>query len=253
MRFSRLTWAGPLGLILIALIPAAGAMAPVNGTVTTCTSTSACAFVFNTSAGTGWATTTNKVISFQLPGEAKASYNVSYSTYIARLTGTYTYWTVGNFLGTDSNSGKVVFGTTNTNYTITCHGHSGRGGGCTYTYTTDNGTIVFHFTQAEQTSTAVSCSPSGVTVPGQTTCTATVTNLWNASHVPTGKIHFSSQGLGSFASHGNCNLTAGACSLKWTPFDNTVGSVTISANFYARGTAFYKSSSSTVVGVINGD
>jgi hypothetical protein len=251
MRFLRIAAIAPVGLLLLALLPVAGATAPVHGVVTTCSSTYACGFVFNTSAGTGWANTTGTKMSFQLPGEAKASYNLSDATYIARLTGTYTYWTVGNFLGTDVNTGKVVYGTTDTNYTITCHGHSGRGGGCTYTYTTDNGTIVFHFTQAEQTSTAVSCSPTSINVAARTTCTVTVTNLWNASNVPTGTVHFTGSATGSFAPHPSCTLVSGSCTLKWHPADNTNGAVTIGAHFLG-GTGFYTSQGSTSVTVTGG-
>jgi hypothetical protein len=247
MRLLRLAWLGPVGLIFLALLPVTGATAPVFGTVTTCASTSSCTFVFNTSAGTGWATTTSKLMSFQLPGELKASYNLSYSTYIQRLTGTYTYWTVGNFLGTDVNTGKVVYGTTNTNYTITAHCTRG----CYYTYTTDNGTIAFRFTRAELTSTSVSCTPSTIKVTGKTACTVAVTNLWNASNVPAGKIHLSGQGLGVFASHGNCVLAAGQCTLNWHPYDNTGGYVIISGTYFGSA-AYYKSASSTVITVTGG-
>jgi hypothetical protein len=251
MQLKRLAWLGPFCLIALALVPIAGATTPVHGLVTTCSSNVSCKFTFNTTAGTGWANTTATTMSFQLPGEAKASYNLTYAAYIARLTGTYTYWTVGNFYGTDANTGKVVYGMTNTNYTITCHGHSGRGGGCTYTYTTDNGTIVFKFTQAEQTSTSVSCSPTSINVAAKTTCTVTVTNLWNASNFPTGKVHLNSGGLGSFANKGTCTLASGTCSLTWHPSDNTGGSVRITATF--PGTlAFYKSSGYTSVTVTGG-
>lgn len=241
------------GLLVLAVLPVAGASAsaPVRGVVTTCSSTSSCQFVINTSAGNGWATTTSTRISFQLPGEANASYNLSYLTYTAKLTGTYTYWTIGNFLGTDVNSGKVVYGTTNTNFTITCHGHSGRGGGCTYTYTTDNGTIVFHLTQAESTATSVSCNPASVQVSARTTCTVTVTDLWNSSHVPVGKVHLGSGGHGAFGHHGICTLSNGTCSLSWHPFDNTCGSATIVAA-YPGTPAYFKGSGSTIVGVTGG-
>ncbi|HXQ94988.1 MAG TPA: hypothetical protein VN864_07490 [Thermoplasmata archaeon] len=252
MKLRRLAWLGPASLILLAFLPIAGATAPVNGLVTTCTSTASCSFVFNTSAGTGWAKTTASTMSFQLPGEALASYNLTYATYIGSLTGTYTYWTVGNFHGTDVNTGKVVYGTTDTNYTITCHGHSGRGGGCTYTYTTDNGTVVFHFTKAELTSTSVSCTPSSVAVGGgKTACTVTVTNLWNSTNFPTGKVHLASYGLGSFASKGVCTLSLGSCTLNWHPFDNTNGLVSIGAT-YPGSVAFYKSTGSTSVTVTGG-
>ena len=252
MRLARIAWVAPVGLMLLAMIPGAGGTAPAHGLVTTCASTTSCSYTINSSAGSGWATTTSTQLSFQLAGEPVASYNLSYSTYIARLTGTYTYWTVGNFLGTDVNTGKVVFGTTNTNYTITCHGHSGRVGGCTYTYTTDNGTIVFHFTQAEATATSVVCSPASVPTGSSATCTATVSNMWNSSHTPTGTVHLSSPGLGGFANHGTCTLVSGQCALSWHPFDNTIGAVTISAT-YGGSVAFYKSSGSTSVGVTGGD
>jgi hypothetical protein len=251
MRAQRLAWAGAIGLILLAVLPAAGATPAVHGTVTTCASTTTCHFTFNTSAGSGWANTTSTQISFQLPGEPLVSHNLSYSTYIARLTGTYTYWTVGNFLGTDVNSGKVVYGTTNTNFTITCVGHSGRGGGCTYVYTTDNGTIVFHLTKAEQTSVTVACSPSSVSAGSSSKCTAQVKDLWNSSNVPNGTIRLLSPGTGTFSNKGVCTLAAGTCSLSWRAGDNTVGTVTISA-IYAGSPVFYKSSGTTTVSVSGG-
>ncbi len=251
MRLARLAWLGPVALILLTLAPASGATAPVSGTVTTCSSTTTCQFVFNTTGGTGWASTTSTALSFQLPGEAKASYNLSYSTYIGSLIGTYTYWTVGNFLGTDVNTGHVVYGTTDTNYTITCIGHSGRGGGCTYVYTTDNGTITFHLTQAEQTSTSVSCTPSSVAVGSKTTCTVKVVDLWNSSKVPTGKLHLSTPGLGSFSNKGVCTLSSGSCTLTWRPSDNTVGSVVIAAT-YPGNSQYYTSTCSTTVSVTGG-
>ena len=248
MRLSRLAWIGPVGLILLAVLPSAGATAPVHGLVTNCTSNTSCSFAFNTSAGTGWATTTSTLLSFQLPGEAKASYNLSYSTYIQSLIGTYTYWTVGNFVGTDVNTGYVVYGTTDTNYTITCVGHSGKGGGCTYTYTTDNGTIAFSFTSAEQTATSFTCTQLTVHVPGKTTCTVKVTNLWNSSNVPTGKVTLTSGRLGGFSNRGTCTLSAGQCTFTWHPFDNTIGAVTLLAT-YPGSTSFYPSSGSVSINV----
>lgn len=247
MRLGAFAVVGALAVIVLAVLPTAAWAAPVNGTVTTCANTSTCAFAFNTTAGTGWAKTGAGKISFQLPGEAKASYNLSYATYIARLTGTYTYWTVGNFLGTDVNTGYVVYGTTNTNFTITAHCSRG----CSYTYTTDNGTIVFRFTRAEQTATAVSCTPSTINVAAKTNCTVTVTNLWNGSYVPTGKVHLTSPQTGAFANHGTCTLSSGKCSLSWHPFDNTGGYVGLLAK-YGGSTTFYPSSGSTTVTVTGG-
>lgn len=247
MFLPRSILAAPLVVVLLALIPLSAATPPVQGVVTTCSSTMDCKFVFNTTAGAGWATAAPPTLSFQLPGESLASYNLSYTTYIERLTGTYTYWTIGNFLGTDRNTGKVVLGTTDTNYTITAHCTRG----CSYTYTTDNGTIVFRFTQAEQTSTVVSCSPAAIKVSGKTTCSVTVTNLWNSSNVPTGSVRLSSGGLGAFANHGRCTLVSGTCSLSWHPFDNTGGYVRISAT-YAGSAAYYRSAGGTLVTVTRG-
>ncbi|MCI4334021.1 MAG: hypothetical protein L3K04_00060 [Thermoplasmata archaeon] len=248
MRLRRLAWIGPASLLLLALLPVAGATAPVQGTVTKCTNTYTCSFVFNTSAGTGWAKTTLSPLSFQQPGEAKASYNLTYATYIEKLTGTYTHWTVGNFHGTDVNIGKVVVGATNTNFTITVSCSRG----CHDSYTTDNGTIVFHFTKAELTSTSVTCSPSSLSHSNKTTCTAAVTNLWNSTNVPKRTVYFSSGGLGPFANHAKCNLTAGSCSVTRHPNDDTVGTVTTSG-IYGGTAAFYKGSSYTHVTVSGGE
>ncbi len=221
---------------------------PLHGLVTTCSSASSCDFAFNTPAGTGWATASPPMMSFQLPGEAKASSNISYQTYTKKLTGTYTYWTVGNFEGTDINTGKVVYGTTNTNFTITCVGHSGRGGGCTYTYTTDNGTIVVDFTQAEQTSTSVSCSPSSIGSGSSTVCTATVTDTANGSATPTGNVSFSSSygSTSSFSTGGLCTLISGSCSVTFTAPDELLGTVPISAS-YLGVSAFYPSAGRTSI------
>jgi hypothetical protein len=268
MSLRKLAWAIPVVLGLLALVPSSLAApplhvaaathtvklpAPVWGTVTNCTSTVACAYVFNTSTGTGWAKSTAtsftpKQMALQLPGEAKASSGLSYATFIQKLTGTYTYWTVGNFLGTDVNTGNVVYGTTNTNYTITCHGHSGRGGGCNYTYATDNGTIVVKFTHQELTSTTIACSPSTIHIGQKSTCTITVSNAWNSSKVPTGTVRVTDGQLGALSNKGVCTLTNGSCSVTFRPFDNTCGNVLISAS-YVGSFAFYKSATWTTIGV----
>ena len=249
-----LRWALPVlaaVTVLLLLVPGSLATRPVSGTVTTCTTSLTCTFTFNTTAGTGWATSTGSLVSFQLPGEAKASYNLTAATYVAKLTGTYTYWYVGNFYGTDVNSGHVVYGVTNVNYTITCVGHSGRGGGCTYIDTTDNGTIVFRFTTAEQTSMSVACSPSSINAGSSTKCTAKVVNLWNASNVPTGKVHFATSAYGTYSGKGTCTLnTAGNCTVTFSAGDNSNGYVPVSVSYF--GTSlYYKTAASTTV-LVNG-
>lgn len=268
MRRIALVLALPVLLLLLVMVPGAGSSPspavsgaavaatvhpPVRGTVTVCTSTTACGYVFNTTAGKGWANSTVRSgspesMALQLPGEAKASTNLSYSTYIARLTGTYTYWTVGSFLGTDVNTGHVVFGTTNTNFTITCHGHSGRGGGCTYTYTTDNGTIVVRFTNAAITSTALACSPTFTSPGAPVNCTVTVTNGWNASKVPTGTVRISDGATGTLSNKGSCLLSLGKCSFTYHSADDTCGTVTMSASFLGNS-AYYRSAASIAMSV----
>jgi len=236
-------------------MPTAGAAAPLAGTITSCSSNWSCDFVFNTTTGPGWANGTSTgylnpgTLTLKLPGEANTSTGLTYSTYIQSLTGTYTYWTVGNFIGADVNTGTVVYGTTNSNYTITCHGHSGRGGGCTYTYTTDNGTIVVTRTLAEMTSLTLSCSPTTIN-SGKTSCTATVLNLWSSSNTPTGKLHISSTMVGKFSNNGTCTLSsAGTCAFTWTPSANGCGSSTLSAAY--GGTRYFYKSSDALTIVVN--
>ncbi len=218
------------------------ATSSVQGVVTSCASASSCDFVFNVSGVLGWANASPPSMSLRLPGEALTSTGLSYSTYTASLTGTYTYWTVGNFVGTDVNTGKVVYGTTNTNSTITCYGHSGRDGGCTYIYTTDNGTIVVHLTQADQTATTVACVPSTIAPGSATVCTATVNDTVNATSKPSGNVSFAGAygSTANFSSGGLCTLVAGSCSVTYTAPDDQLGTVPITATFL--GTPSYYTS-----------
>ena len=227
---------------------AAGVPVPLHGLVTTCASTSKCDFVFSNTSGTGWANASPPLMSLRLPGEAATSTSLAYSTYTARLSGYYTYWTVGTFVGTDVNTGKVVYGTTNTNYTITCHGHSGRGGGCTYTYTTDNGTIVVYFTGADPTSTAVACAPSTIGSGGSALCTVTVNDTVKPSAHPSGSVTFVGPygSTAGFSNGASCTLLAGACSVSYSPPDEQLGTVAITASF-AGTPSFYESSARTSV------
>ncbi len=190
----------------------------------------------------GWANASPPSMSLRLPGEPLASTALSYSTYTASLTGTYTYWTVGNFVGTDINTGKVVYGTTNTNFTITCYGHSGRGGGCTYIYTTDNGTIVVDLTQADRTATTVACVPSTIAPGSSTVCTATVNDTVNATSRPSGNVSFAGAygSTANFSSGGLCTLVSSSCSVTYTAPDDQLGTVPISATFL--GTPSYYTS-----------
>jgi hypothetical protein len=222
--------------------------APLHGVVKSCSSASSCDFVFNASGVLGWANASPPSMSLRLPGEALTSTGLSYSTYTASLIGTYTYWTVGHFVGTDVNTGKVVYGWTNANYTITCYGHSGRGGGCTYTYTTDNGTIVVNFTQAEQTTTSATCAPSTIAPGSSSVCTATVNDTVNASTVPTGNVSFTGSfgSTAEFSNGGVCVLASGSCSVLYTAPDEQLGTVGVVATF-AGTPSFYISAGRTSI------
>lgn len=226
---------------------------PVHGTVTNCTSAITCTYNFSSAHGPGWANSTGASLSalrlsLRLPGEAKTSYNLSYSTYTAKVTNNYpstTYWTEGSFLGTDVNTGHVVFGSTSTNYTATCHPVFRW---CHFTYATNNGSIVVRFTNAEMTSLTVACSPSTTSPGSKVTCTVTVTNDWNSSNYPTGKAHVGSGGTGPVSNKGYCSLSSGSCKVTYTPADDTCGTVTLRAS-YPGSSSFYKSSNSTTLSV----
>lgn len=270
MEARKILWSLVVGLSLLALVPLSaghaaaplgGAAAPtlappsLQGTVTNCTTQATCAYSFSTSSGTGWANSTASAttplrMAVKLPGEAKGSYNLSYTTYVAKVTNnypTYTYWTIGSFLGTDVNSGHIIFGATDTNFSATCHVVFKW---CHYTYATNNGTIVVHFTKAEATATSFSCSPTTIHPQQKTGCTVTVTNLWNVSNVPTGKVHLSDggSGLGSFSTKGSCTLTNGTCLTTFRASDNACGGIYLSAT-YDGTVAYFKSSASTSIDV----
>ncbi|MCI4341434.1 MAG: hypothetical protein L3K11_03565 [Thermoplasmata archaeon] len=257
MRFLGFGVAVTLVVLLLALIPTAFA-GPVRGVVTTCSSNWSCNFEFNTSAGVGWANGTSGgyltagSMTLKLPGEAKTSTGLTYWTNVPKVSTQWpntTYWTTGNFIGTDVNTGKVVYGTTSSNYTATCHPVFRW---CHDTYRTDNGTVVVKFTQAEATASSISCSPTSVSVSNKTSCNATVTNTWNSTNYPTGKVHFVSPGGGSFSNKGGCTLSSkGTCAFSWHPADDTCGSSTLSMTYWG-ATYYYRSSASTLIGVTGG-
>jgi virginiamycin B lyase len=83
------------------------------------------------------------------------------------------------------------------------------------------------------TSTSVTCSPTPVTLPASTSCTATVTDTADPS-APTGIVSSGSTGSGSFSSPGSCVLVAtgearSACQLSFTP--SLPGAETITAAY----------------------
>jgi hypothetical protein len=269
-RARGIAWWLFVGMWLLTFIPfsAAQASSPPSGTVVTptvlpsiqgnvtnCTTQATCVYAFSNALGSGWATstlstTTGPRMAFQLPGEAAASYNLSYSTSTAKVTNnypTYIYWTVGSFIGTDLTTGHIVYGTTSTNYSATCHVVFRW---CHYTYVTDNGTIVAHLTRAEATATSISCSPSTLHPQQKTSCQASVTNHWNVSNYPTGKVHFrdGGSGLGTFSNKGVCTLANGTCSFTFKTSDNACGLIDLSAS-YGGTAAYYKSNGEVSVDV----
>src|SRR2546426_210496 len=97
-----------------------------------------------------------------------------------------------------------------------------------------------------QTDTKVSCSPSTVPVDSSTTCTATVTDTDSGiSSTPTGTVSWSSSGSGTFSST-TCTLTAGQCSVSYTPTAIGSGIHTITADYGGDSTHAPSSGTTTV-------
>jgi hypothetical protein len=91
---------------------------------------------------------------------------------------------------------------------------------------------------ADNTSTAVSCSPASVTTGAQTTCTATVSDT-TAANTPTGTVDFSASPGGSINS---CTLSAaGSCGVHFKPAAG--GDYTVSAAY--AGTSSFQPSTGT--------
>lgn len=78
------------------------------------------------------------------------------------------------------------------------------------------------------TTTTVSCNHVSTVVGSATTCKATVTGSGSAK--PKGLVYWSSSSSGKFSSI-TCNLSGGACSVKFTPTAVGSGSVTLTANY----------------------
>ncbi|HLQ06270.1 MAG TPA: Ig-like domain repeat protein, partial [Nitrososphaerales archaeon] len=98
------------------------------------------------------------------------------------------------------------------------------------------------------TSTTLNCSPSTVPVNSPTVCTATVSDSTGVgtSITPTGIVSFSSLG-GSFGSGATCALSAGSCSVKFTPAPGNEGAISVGAGY--SGDTDHYGGTATPVGV----
>ena len=205
------------------MIPAAFA-STANGTATSCSSLAICNYTVGTggsataSAGVGGYVGQNFTfsggsLSFKLPGEALVSNDAgvysgqAINTNVFSSTAGLVYKITGTFAAADYNTGKILKGST-FGY-IGIKGHSGRGGGNTFTLL--NGTIKFTTTSQYATVLTVSCNPTSFQYGNATTCSATVTNLLGTGTLPTGKVTFSSSlGFNPIT----CSLSSGSCAVK---------------------------------------
>ncbi|HEV2227016.1 MAG TPA: Ig-like domain repeat protein [Nitrososphaerales archaeon] len=83
-----------------------------------------------------------------------------------------------------------------------------------------------------QSSTTLFCSPSTIPVNAAIICTATVSDSTGVgtSITPTGVVSFNSNG-GSFGPGHTCALSAGACSVKFTPSPGSEGTVSVGVSY----------------------
>ncbi len=242
----------------------------VTGVATGCSGIASCKYsLTDGSGGTGSASTSAFVggyvgqsplpfsggsVTFQLPGEAQATYASGTYSGMAVLDGTSStagtlYQTNGTFWATDVNTGLVVTGTTSTIVGIS--GHSGRGGGNVYTLV--SGTIsITPITSPLSTATSVSCNPTSTAVNAPTACTATVTNTDGTAVPPSGSITFGSGGGAGAFSSGSCSLAGtgatSTCEVSYTPSPGSEGQQTITAD-YAGDSNHLASSASFLLGV----
>jgi len=228
------------------------AAVPITGVATSCGGIASCTFsLTDGNGGTGTATASAGVggyvgqsplpfsggyVIFQLPGDAvpTSAYGVYAGQAVldgySQTAGTL-YQSTGTFSALDVNTGLVVTGTTST--IVGIKGHSGRGGGNTYTLV--SGAISITETPLHPTTMTVGCSPTPVAVNAQTACTATVTDTTAGTPVtPTGSVTFGSSGAGTFSS-ASCSLSGtgatASCLVGYTPAPGTEGTQTITVNY----------------------
>ena len=218
--------------VIFSSMPFASGETQVSGTATKCTGLATCMFTLTDgSGGTGTASTYAGIpgyvgqsplnfyggsVSFKLPGETTATFASGVYGGSAVLNGTSStagtlYHTTASFSATDQNMGTVVTGSTDT--VVGIKGHSGRGGGNTYTLV--SGSITLIATGKYATTTKLSCSPQSFLLDGSTNCTVTV----SGGSSPGGTVAFSQSGGSgslSFPNPATCTLSSGSCSLTMT-------------------------------------
>jgi hypothetical protein len=189
----------------------ANANTTIAGIATNCIAITTCTFAITG----GSASTSAGSISFKLPGETlithAAPYSVTYPPYAGG-------WHVTElFTVIDANNGKVV--TITTDAYVKATGHSGRGGGITYSLDTSlgkGGRITFNLTNLDGTTTTVTCNPSSVPSGNSSVCTVKVSDPANLSSIPTSTVTLSSSNtlIGTFSS-ASCSLSTGSCSVNF--------------------------------------
>jgi len=240
-----------------------------GGYATSCSGLAYCHYVLSSAAGSGYSQTYAGVggyvgqsplyfsgtAAFLLPGEAVATYNgtISGAAILAGYSSTAgtVYHVKGNLTGRDANDGFLVKGSTDTFVGI--KGHSGRGGGNTYTLI--NGSIAFTKSGQRSSSTTVACTPSSITLGGVTTCKVTVTDPGAGfASTPTGVVSFTASNtfLGSL-SPTSCTLSSGSCSVNFkSNAESEPGTTSIYAS-YPGDSIHVSSSGSTLVYVASNE
>jgi len=240
MKFVR--FGSFIAVVLAFAAQTADAATVLTGTATRCTGFSTCTYTIPSATGTGSASTSGTSIALQLPGESSVSYGQYSMPIIPNSQGTWNL--TGTFTVNDVNTGKVIFGSTAITITATVYCRRG----CTTTYTLASGSITLNLTNQDGTATTVACNPSSFTAGQATTCTATVTDVSNASNVATGTVSFTSSygSTSGFGNGGTCTLSGGSCSVQFGHLDELVGTVPIYAA-YGGDAADYVSSAKTLV------
>jgi hypothetical protein len=219
--------------MILSSVSYASGQTQVSGTATSCSGGLAtCSYkLTDGNGGTGTASTYAGIpgyvgqsplyfyggsVFFKLPGEATTTYASGVYNGVAVLAGSSAtagtlYHMTASFSATDANTGTVVTGSTDT--VVGIKGHSGRGGGNTYTLV--SGSITLVATGKYATTTKLSCSPSSFLLGKSTNCIVTV----SGGSSPGGAVTFSQSGASgslSFPNPPTCTLSSGSCSLTIT-------------------------------------